>query len=153
MSIEHKIERLIEEASQNVQQAVSQVRGGDIAYPLAAFTAPYNIGAMHAGYKAGSEMGHPVVGTLLGQEGAAGARSGWDPSVGIGDVYTKGNMLKRGLQGTALGGILGGLTGDPEMAAMTAAGLGTATAGLTPGLGYGLGKVFGSSTPSKDRKF
>ena len=152
MSIEHKIERLIEEASQNVQQAVSQVRGGDIASPVTAVL-PINVGAMHAGYKAGSEMGHPIAGTFLGQEGAAGARSGWDPSVGIGDVYTKGNMLKRGLQGTALGGILGGLTGDPETAALLAATGGAASTALTPGLGYGLGKVFGSNMPSKDRKF
>jgi hypothetical protein len=106
---------------------------------------------MHAGYKAGEEMGHPIAGTLLGQEGAAGARSKWDNSVDIGDVYTGKNLLKRGIQGGVLGAAVGALDpeiGIPELAAASAAG----TAAISPGVNYGLGKLFGSQTPN-NRKF
>ena len=166
MSVERKIDRLIEEANQRVADSVSQVRGGDIVsgltpdglvVPPGGLTLPNTIGGAHAGYKAGNELGHPIAGVFLKQEGAAGARSKWDPSVSIGDVYTGKNIGKRVLQGVTSGliggSILSAINPSLDLAqGMTGGALiGGAVAPILPGTRYGLGKVFGSNTPSKDR--
>jgi len=95
-----KVNRLVEEVNSAVQNSVSKVRGGDIVTTIPGIS-PF--GQMHQGYKVGNELGHPVVGTLLGAEAAAGARSKNDNTVSIGDVYTKKNMTKRAIQGGVLG--------------------------------------------------
>ena len=179
-----KIEILIEEANAAVGNTVSEYRPISDTLTMAPIIG--GIGNMAQGYQVGKRLGHPVAGTLLGAEAAAGAKSNYDDSVGIGDVYTKGNMLKRGGQGAVLGGGLaginiamqnqlqssgvkdalhdmenrGGFEGysagealqageDPLQYAgeeMLATGAGAALLG--PGLKYGLGKLFGSKTPS-----
>jgi hypothetical protein len=147
--VETKIDKLIEEANEKVKESVAKWRGGDFAFAF-----PHQLiampGFMHAGYKAGRELGHPVAGLFTGQEGAAGARSNWDPTVTIGDVYTPKNFTKRTLQmlpAAALGGALGGGPGGAVIGATLAPIMGA----IAPGLNYGLGKVFGSKNPSKDR--
>ncbi len=150
---ESKIEKLIEEANANAAALTSKWRGGD---KLALVPDPTGIiptiGNMYAGYKAGGELGHPVAGTLIGQEGALGAKSKHDGSVEVGDAYAKENVLKRALQGGVAGLAAGALSGNPVLAAGT--GLGTAAlyAGATPGVRYGLGKLFGGKPTVSDKK-
>ncbi len=156
-SINSKIEKLIEEANADVQRAVSQVRVGDIlqgAMPgvIGIDAALGTGGGIHAGYRGGQELGHKYAGMILGQEGAAGARSKWDPSTSIGDVYTKENATKRAAQGVIPGLALGAVAGQGDIgAALGGAALASAlNAGVRPALRYGLGKVFGG-TPNTDR--
>jgi len=100
-AVMNKIDLLLESVGvDEVRRSVNQFRGGDAVGYLPII---HPIGAAHAGYKAGSEMGHPYAGFFLGQEGAAGAVSKYDPNVKLADVYSKQNLLKRGTQGLALG--------------------------------------------------
>ncbi len=145
---ENKIDRLIEEANKEVQDAVSKWRGGDVfaTIPNPLVSA---IGGLHSGYETGKEMGHPWAGAILKQEGAAGAKSKNDPSIGIGDVYGTGNLLKRAAQGGIVGS-LAGIPAGPAGIAGGAIGGAAANAGLIPGARYGLGKLFGGKT-NEDR--
>ncbi len=157
-NVERKIEALIQEANQEVSNAATKWRGGDVLGAIPDPTGLINAGGnMYAGYQAGSELGHPAAGLILGQEGAAGARSKHDDSVSVGDVYTKENVLKRALQGGVTGataGMVAGAGGGPEVMGAGALGgaLGGAVmgAGGVPGIRYGLGKLFGGQ-PSENR--
>ena len=152
-NVENKIDGLLEEANQQVADATSKFRGGD-AVMMSGLPLINTIGGMHAGYKAGKEMGHPIAGLLLRQEGAAGARSKWDPSTSIGDVYTGENMAKRAGQygmGTLMGGLAAGGMHEPAALVATTAAGGLIGAATGPAIGYGLGKLFGSKTPDRVR--
>lgn len=158
MSVHHKIDKLIEEADAKVQEIVSRVRGGDIAGAVPG-VGPAGIipmvGNIHAGYKAGEELGHPVAGAILGQEGAAGAHGKFNTGTDVGDVYTKENMIKRAVQaGVPMAAISAYLAANGNMdEAGIVAGLGALGAGLNagaiPGLRYGIGKLVGSNAKPK----
>ncbi len=105
--IERKIEKLIEEANQAVGDSVSKYR--PISDTLTMVPGISALGQMGQGYQVGKDLNHKVAGTLLGAEAAAGAKSKYDDSVGIGDVYTGKNMAKRAGQGAVLGGLAGGI--------------------------------------------
>ena len=137
-----KIDKLLMEANEKIAKEVSKVRGGDLITPIPIIGGP---GVIHAGYTAGREMGHPRVGLFLGSEGAAGAKSKYDQTISIGDVYTRKNILKRGLQG-GLGMTAYSMMNeldDPSYKAQMILNMGLGSATVLPGLKYGLGKLFG----------
>jgi len=59
----------------------------------------------YAGYKTGEKLGHPTIGALFGREAVLGAASKHDPSISLKNVYTKNNLINRGIGSAAtLGG-------------------------------------------------
>lgn len=113
---------------------------------------------MYAGYQAGNGLGHPVAGTLLGRDGAAGAVSKYDKNLRLKDVYTKNNMINKAVGGAAAGALTGAVlasdgdlsTGEALGGAVLGAPAGAAiSATVAPAIGYGLGKVFGRKSTRK----
>lgn len=102
----YKLNTLIE-ANQAVKDAVAKYR--PISDTLTMAPVISGIGQMAQGYQVGKELNHKVAGTLLGAEAAAGAASKHDNTVSIGDVYTRRNMAKRGVQGAAIGAGIAGM--------------------------------------------
>lgn len=109
-----------------------------------------------SGFQAGHEIGHPIAGALVGREGALGAASRHDKSIGIGDVYTKKNMLNHAIAaGAGLVGMAGAgelIHHNPEALFNTpegaiAAGTVAAAPLVTPGAKYLTGKIAGTNTP------
>jgi len=111
---------------------------------------------LYGGYQAGNAMGHPVVGKLFGREAALGAASNHVNGIKLSDVYSKNNMINRGLVGLGMvGGILTAgesLYDNPVSLLDTSKGKALATIAvasptITPAISYGLGKAFGSKKP------
>jgi len=149
---------IIQEASKKAQDIINKhsFSATDAISMLPASPAG-TIGNMVNGYLAGRKNGHPIAGALLGREGAVGAMSKHDKDVSIGDVYTKKNMFSRGLNGAIVGGLTGAAAGmrhGPHgilAGALTGAAAGGVLGStVAPGMGYGLGKVFGSKKPKKE---
>jgi len=113
------------------------------------------IARLYSGLRAGEAVGHPNVGAL-GREAALGAVSKHNDNVSLSDVYTKNNMINRGMVSA---GVLGSLftagevmNNDPTAildtdAGKFAAGYALASPTIIPAISYGLGKVFGSKKP------
>ena len=151
---------IIQEASKKAQDIINKhAFSATDAIGMVPMGPVHTLGNMANGFLAGRKNGHAIAGALLGREGSVGAMSKHDKNVSIGDVYTKKNMAARGLKGAILGGAMGamsGVRGGPH--AMLAGALTGAAAGgligstVTPGVGYGLGKVFGSKKPEKEVK-
>jgi len=101
------------------------------------------VGQMHGGFRAGEKLGHEYAGLLSGREGALGATS-MDPNskITVGDAYSKSNILTRSLGGASTGALTGAMVGGLPGAAI-GAGIGAVTVpAITPGLRYGVGKLF-----------
>jgi len=107
---------------------------------------------MHGGYQVGNKLDHSLAGALMGREGALGAASAdgreENKNITVGDAYSQGNALRRGIGGASTGAAIGYMAGgsDENKAALAAGGAlvgGATTALLTPALRYGMGRMFG----------
>jgi hypothetical protein len=139
---------VLTEASKRAQEAID---AGATSIGGYAELAPINMikipGAIASGYETGKRVGHPVAGAILGREAAIGATSKHDDKVSIGDVYTKKNILMRTAEGAILGGTAGAISAGPVGAAIGTLAGATISGAVKPAVGYGLGKIFGSTKP------
>ena len=66
-----------------------------------------------AGYRVSNAAGgdHPITGIAIGREGVMGAASNNVNNINVKDVYTKRNLVTKGIMGAIAGGLAGGLAG------------------------------------------